>query len=719
MGTLSHVLHTGARPIGIHEFAEALRAICPPRFPAVRTNRHRPVALAVSGGVDSMALAYLCRNLRRYDINFSIADNPVADFRAFVVDHGLRPESATEAKAVCAALRAIGITPYSSMISWPRELGHDIHPKELPNFESVARRLRYQKLAQICVNASIVSLLFAHHQDDQYETVLMRLLQGHGARGLRGMRSASDIPECEGIHGAYRSGYVDDQNRRFPYHNTKITRRQSKALKHDMRSRIDYLMHEEELRDPVLDRLDGYSFEELYQTKRIVRLELANAEVEDGGIMVYRPLLEFPKDRLIATCEANNVPWWEDNTNRDPTLTMRNAIRHMCKNYTLPVALQKPSILALSRRCEQRAQALEAEADRLLSQTIIHDIEPNVGTASVQFPEYGLSRFPRDMSSPLRRHARIQRQREVAGLLIKKIIALVSPEEQAVPLANLQNVISRLFPLLSAERSAPLKAFGIAGVHFVPIEPSSSSRADGAALTWYLSRTPYPSHQPVPRFRAPYWHADQWHESRAWPAWWRWTLWDGRFWIRIRHKLPYRIIVQPFLLEHAKAFREALPAPRDRDRLSALLKHYAPGKTRFTLPALYIEEDLDLSNVVPRPLYPIPPCDLRQQHMEADDGGGEPKPKPKKWWNTDPNSEHPRVPDTSKMKLVALPSLDVHVPLLENWVQYEVRYRRIDRSTISTAGSFHRGSFLPSAAPVCRGVSGIARRRRGRLRLRR
>ncbi|KAI0186550.1 hypothetical protein EV127DRAFT_472511 [Xylaria flabelliformis] len=675
MSTLSHVLHTGPRPISIHEFAEALRAICPPRFPTARTNRRRPVALAVSGGVDSMALAYLCSNLRRYDIDFSVADNPVAGFRAIVVDHKLRPESGTEAKAVCAALAAMGIIPHTSAIHWARELGHDIHPKELPNFESVARRLRYKRLARFCADACIDSLLFAHHQDDQYETVLMRLLQGHGARGLRGMRSASDIPECEGMHGAYRSGYVDDQNRRYPYHNTKITKEQSKALKHDMRS--DYLMHEEELRDSVQDGLDGYDFKELYQADRIVRLELADVEVENGGTMVYRPLLEFPKDRLIATCEANDIPWWEDNTNRDPTLTMRNAIRHMCKTHTLPIALQKPSILALSRRCEQRAQALEAEADRLLAQTVIHAIEPNVGSASVQFPEYGLSRFPRDTSAPLRRKARIQRQREVAGLLIKKIIALVSPEEQAVPLANLQNIISRLFHLLSTEQNSTPKvpkAFGIAGVHFIPIEPSSSRRADGAARTWYLSRTPYPSHQPIPRFVS-HWRVPS--ETKTWSTWTPWTLWDGRFWIRLRHRLPYRIIVQPFLLSHAKAFREALSSPRDRDRLFALLKHYAPGKTRFTLPALYIEEDLDLNNVVPRPYYPIPPCDLTQEELMADGGG------------MDPESEHPRVLDTNKMRLVALPSFDVQVPLFENWVEYRIRYRRIDRNTIATAGKWN------------------------------
>ncbi|KAI0485392.1 adenine nucleotide alpha hydrolases-like protein [Xylaria cf. heliscus] len=721
MGTLPHVLHTGARPISTHEFAEALRAICPPRFPTARTNLHRLVALAVSGGVDSMALAYLCSSLRRRDFHFSVADNPVSAFRAVVVDHGLREGSAAEAKAVSRALRDMGLVSEIYPISWAKELGPGKHPKELPNFESVARRIRYRKLAKWCVQSNIASLLFAHHQDDQYETILMRLLQGHGARGLRGMRTASDIPECDGIHGAHRSGYVDDQKLKYPYYNTALTRRQYQTLKHEIRSRIDYVMHEAEHRESILDGQDGHDFEELYQARRVVPLELANVDIEDGGIMVYRPLLEFSKDRLIATCEANNIPWWEDSTNQDPTLTMRNAVRHMCRNHTLPVALQKPSILALSRRCEQRARALEAEADRLLAQTIIHDFEPNVGAVSVQFPEYTLSRFPRDISSPLRRRARIQRQREVAGLLIKRIIALVSPDEQPAPLANLQNVISRLFPALSNDKSTsgPPKAFAIASVYFVPIE---SSPRTGDALIWYLSRTPYPSHQPLPRHRAPYWCLPRngwrnmiaWNEKK-WTRWTRWTLWDGRFWVRLRYRLPYRVILQPFLREHAKAFREEL-SPQDRDRLAVLLKRYAPGKTRYTLPALYLEEDLDLNNVVPRPYYPLPPSET-----QTIPGVSERVLPTGARWNTDPTSEHPRVLDTSKMKLVALPSLDIHVPGLDAWLEYEIRYRHIDRGTTATAGSFWRGSSLSlravpvSARRVARqGRGGLARGRRRR-----
>ncbi|KAI0914630.1 hypothetical protein F4823DRAFT_636107 [Ustulina deusta] len=734
MGTLSHVLHTGARPISVHEFAEALRAVAPPRFPAARQNIRRSVGVAVSGGVDSMALVYLCTRLKMSDPGFKIADNPVSNFRATVVDHQLREGSKEEAGAVRSAVRRIGMSCDICRISWPTTgaLGQYKHPKDLPNFESVARVFRYRKLGRVCSSRRSASLLVAHHEDDQYETVLMRLLQGHGVRGLRGMKAASDIPECEGLHGAHQSGYVDDQREARPFYNTVLSRRQYRRLRRELRSSIDRQMNDRELREPIIDRLDDFEelypmmddFEELYQTNRVATLDLASIDVEDGGVMVYRPLLGFSKDRLIATCEANKIPWWEDRTNQDPTLTMRNAVRHMYKNYTLPVALQKPSILALSRRCEQDARALEAEANRLLAQTIIHDVEPNVGTASVQFPEYSLSRFPRDMSSPSRRGARIRRQREVAGFLIRRIIALVTPEAQTIPLAGLQNVISRLFPALSNSPDGrsiaePPKAFVIAGVHFVPIHPSSPSdkgvpsQRAAKSLAWYLSRTPYPSDQPIPRYRAPYWsmraNFGGFSEANSkWSAWMRWGLWDGRFWIHIRHRLPYRVILQPFERSHAKAFRESLP-PKDRDHLAALLKRYAPGKTRYTLPALYLEEDLDLDNMKPRRYYPLSPAHVWKYYdSEA---------------TADSTSDHPSTPDVSKMKLIALPSLNIQIPHLERWLEFEIRYRRIDRATLETAGSFHRTPFVPSrslrtvpAAATTLTLRRAFRQRKGRLR---
>ncbi|KAI0843742.1 adenine nucleotide alpha hydrolases-like protein [Hypoxylon sp. FL0890] len=696
MGTLHHVMHTGARPIGLLEFMDAIHATCKPRFPLARGIQHRRVAIAVSGGVDSMALAFLCSKIRRHNPNFKISDNPVSGFFGLVIDHGLRQGSEAESFAVREALGEMGIMAGVLPLSWSKvlsEYNHSIHPKDLPNLESVARTLRYQKLGFTCAWRNIVSLLLAHHEDDQYETVLMRLLQGHGSRGLRGMRKAQDIPECEGIFGANQSGYIDDQMRLFPFYKMTPSHRERRKMLREFRSDISRLMADPELNDSAPELID-IDLEGFYQSERFISSEPNMMDAEDGGVTVYRPLLEFSKDRLIATCLENNVPWWEDETNKDPTLTMRNAVRHLYKGYSLPKALQKPSILALSKRCERRVQAQEAEARRLLSQTIIYEFEPHAGTVTVQFPMLERRLARRDSLSPLRRKVRLLKQREIAAILMRKILALVSPESQPPVLTMLENHVSRLFPslALSEEVAAvnPPKAFSVSGVFLVPVLNSRSTSTSGKTtgqqrrqqLSWYLSRTPYPSNLPLPRVRIPYWATKNrkgaWRISPPMP----WALWDGRYWIHIEHRLPYRLVVQPFLLEHAKPFRELL-TPDDKNRLAAILKRYAPGKVRYTLPAIYLEEHLDLDNVVPRPNYPYP------GRTNRGEDGGEGK------WEV---SSHPKVLDNSKMKLVALPTLDIQIPGLEEWAWYEIRYRKVDRDTLRVAGSFHRGPFVAPRA---------------------
>ncbi|KAI1260849.1 adenine nucleotide alpha hydrolases-like protein [Xylariaceae sp. FL1019] len=714
MGTIPQVLHTGARPIGLQEFADALRACCPPRFPnltnfAGNMNIPRPVGMAISGGVDSMAMAYLCSRLRMQDRGFQLADNPVAVFRACVVDHRLREGSTEEAGKVAKALKVMGIHTEVVSLKWKETLlgtQYD-HPKDLPNFESIARRLRYQKLARWCNNHDTVSLLLAHHEDDQYETVLMRLLLGHKFRGLRGMKKAADIPECEGLHKAYYSGWLDDQARDNPYWDSKISNRKWEWLRGRIRSQISDLMQDEEDNESLIAGLDPEVNELHPERRRVILDETIPPDSEDGGIMLYRPLLEFTKDRLVATCEANKVPWFEDSTNKDPTLTMRNAVRYMCKNYTLPVALQKPSVLALSRRCDDKAMSLEADAERLLKKTVIHELNLYAGTVTVQFPKT-TSLSSRDLKTPRRRQARIQRQREVAALMIHRIQSLVSPNDGAST-ATILPFVSRLFPTRCTPdepANSPPKAFAIGGTHFVPVMPKFNARrprnSSRPALTWYISRAPYPSNVPVPRWRSKYWEycrwPGKWQARRKWPEWSRWQLWDGRYWLSLRHRFPHRIVLQPFEKEHAKRFRDKLHSD-DADRLAALLKRHAPGKVRYTLPALYIEEELNLGDIQPRPLYPIHTSELteftdaiRENGDLKGDGLGN---------RILTNgvglvvSDHPKIIDHSQLQLIALPTLGIQVPMLEDWLEYDVRYKRADRRTLAKAGSFKRGSFIP------------------------
>ncbi|KAH6656832.1 hypothetical protein BKA67DRAFT_532079 [Truncatella angustata] len=686
MRVAQQVLHRSARAISLSEFADAVRETCKPRFPEARGVIHRQVALAISGGVDSMALAYLCSQIRRFDPDIKITDNPCSGFRAFVVDHMLRGGSTAEAKNVAAALNDLHVPCDILQINWKKELGDSVEIGDVTNIESVARRARYRKLGKALAFRRMATLLLAHHEDDQYETVLMRLMSGHRNRALRGMRKAAGIPECEGLLGAYDSGWVDDQNRQYPFYSTRLTKRQRKYLKYDLRSSINQCVDED------LDENTNIG-DECGIGGRLLNFdastELGTIPIEDGGVNIYRPLLEFSKDRLIATCLENNVPWFEDATNQDPTLTTRNSIRHLHRSCDLPRALQKPSIIALSKSWQRRAETQDAEAERLLQRTILHDFEPHVGSLVVQLPDIPAVTSRRYTRTEERYRRRVSRMRLITALAIQRIIALVTPELQAPTVANLQNVVSWLFPGLAdtsdGQTATPPKAFNIAGLHFMPIDSTprpTAALSQSHPRTWYISRQPYTTTSPLPTWRVSYWSAIKpsarttHHVRWKWSAWMPWQFWDNRFWVRLTHRLPYRVIVMPFLSDHTKDFRASLSS-KDRKRLAILLKKFAPGKVRYTLPAIYSEEHLDLKNVVPRVGYPVPEDDYIPGELLKREG-----------------NSPPLAPiDPSKMRLLALPTFNIQLPGLESWLLHEVRYKRADRQTLRAMTSHRNRSF--------------------------
>ncbi len=134
------------------------------------------VAVAVSGGADSMALAVLAQGW---------AQAIGGRVQAFTVDHGLRPESEAEAQQVASWLNAYGID--HQILSWRG-------PKPSRSIQEKARDARYALLTEACRAHGILHLLLAHHADDQTETVLIRAARGSGVEGLRGMLAISAPP---------------------------------------------------------------------------------------------------------------------------------------------------------------------------------------------------------------------------------------------------------------------------------------------------------------------------------------------------------------------------------------------------------------------------------------------------------------------------------------------------------------------------------------------
>lgn len=139
---------------------------------------YRRLALAVSGGADSLALMLLAHR-------FVMETGQGSErFVVYSVDHGLRPEAAAEAAFVVREAQRLGFV--ARALRWDGE-------KPPAGIQQAARLARYRLLAAAMAVDGAEVLITAHHLGDQAETVLMRLAHGSGIEGLRGMDYFSDI----------------------------------------------------------------------------------------------------------------------------------------------------------------------------------------------------------------------------------------------------------------------------------------------------------------------------------------------------------------------------------------------------------------------------------------------------------------------------------------------------------------------------------------------
>lgn len=169
---------------------------------------------------------------------------------------------------------SIGVEHLTSQIPWS-EPPYPSLPTSDQYFESIARTARYHSLLQAMRKLDIGVLAFGHHADDQVETSLMRLGRGTTELGAGGMR---------------------------------FCRRWGMGMgKHE-------------------DTLGWAGYDGM--NKWIVRPLL---EVSKVNVLLYNnnnnTLTSF-QDRILATCEANNLEYVTDKTNFQPNLTLRNALRH-------------------------------------------------------------------------------------------------------------------------------------------------------------------------------------------------------------------------------------------------------------------------------------------------------------------------------------------------------------------------------------------------------
>lgn len=124
------------------------------------------VIVGVSGGRDSMALIHALQEARK-DLNLIVAH----------VNHGLRPSANSDAEFV-----------KGMMLRW--ELPLEIfkpRPPETGNKEEWGREKRYEFFAKVAKKHKANFVVTAHHQDDDFESMMLHFLRGTRVKGLSGM----------------------------------------------------------------------------------------------------------------------------------------------------------------------------------------------------------------------------------------------------------------------------------------------------------------------------------------------------------------------------------------------------------------------------------------------------------------------------------------------------------------------------------------------------
>ncbi|DAA79602.1 TPA_exp: PP-loop family protein [Trichophyton benhamiae CBS 112371] len=264
-------------PVSPQEFYRALTGL----WTTWQGGKHLPlqrIGLAVSGGSDSMALAYLCSQLVTQNLM------PGLEVKAYIVDHKYRPESSQEAQSVAKRVENLGVQSKVLTLQWPE--GGLLTKK---GFETQARMLRYQILGKACVKDDIRALLLGHHQDDNVETALMRISKGHRKLGLVGFDEIAPIPECHGLYGENKIAFVSDstnEDRTFTIRNTRPS----------ILSLVDKSREQTE------------KFRELCESI-LKKVEVLSLDTRFGTMVVKMPMMsELPKHQINAVQARTPLP---------------------------------------------------------------------------------------------------------------------------------------------------------------------------------------------------------------------------------------------------------------------------------------------------------------------------------------------------------------------------------------------------------------------------
>jgi tRNA(Ile)-lysidine synthase len=437
------------------------------------------------------------------------------------------------------------------------------------------------------MRAGIRNLFLGHHQDDQIETVLMRLVRGKSGSlaSFWGIADTAPIP-IDAPLDTERLSSQDSAEELLP-HRTERSNPQGAPESYSRR-----------LREPCsINSLDG-------------RISVA----QRLDISLHRPLLKFSKARILATCKANDIQFVSDPTNFNPQLTLRNTVRYLLSNYTLPRALSKDSILKIHDQALDKLAHVRSEVEQALDIAELASFDLRSGSLKLRVPA-----FP---------HLLKWQTSETPVSFLAQILRLVSPvdgfEMSKSSQANVANVIfPGISPLPGRPPSGPISTLAINQVLLVCGEQEHHPEQE-LYTSWRLSRQPLRREQAHGLLRKFTYQPHPEDETTA-EFCSGWVFWDGRYWVRICCASVHYLqscAIRPFQPSDAANLHTALDR-ESKETLSRLLHDAAPGKVRYTLPV--VTDDMGI-RAFPTLNFVVP------EHVGRGIGNQQDKPG-LLWWN--------------------------------------------------------------------------------------
>ena len=129
--------------------------------------------VAYSGGVDSQVLLHALVSLQEMHQKPMVMVHVHHGLSAFADDWATHAEYTAQHYGITCIVKKVIVAKTASL-------------------ESAAREARYQAFQSVLMVGDV--LLLAHHQNDQAETLLLRLLRGSGVRGLAAMQDVAVVP---------------------------------------------------------------------------------------------------------------------------------------------------------------------------------------------------------------------------------------------------------------------------------------------------------------------------------------------------------------------------------------------------------------------------------------------------------------------------------------------------------------------------------------------